>query len=185
MNCPSPSTVLKHNYHQFQPLLYQLATCQLASSDVATSLRKPFRRHGNVAVRMGEVVTVDPAARQVTLASGQQIGGEFLVLAAGSQPNFFHTPGADHTFPLYSLDDAQRLRSRILTLFEDADRDPSLLERGALNFVIVGAGATGTETAGALAEMIRDVMPHEYQDLAVRHDRVIVVDLDHSVLGPP
>ena len=174
----------QHNYHQFQPLLYQLATCQLASSDVATSLRKPFRKHGNVAVRMGEVVAVDPAARQVTLASGQQIGGDFLVLAAGSQPNFFHTPGAEHTFPLYSLDDAQRLRSRILTLFEDADRDPGLLDRGALNFVIVGAGATGTETAGALAEMIRDVMPHEYQDLAVRHARVIVVDLGHTVLGP-
>jgi NADH:ubiquinone reductase (H+-translocating) len=66
----------------------------------------------------------------------------------------------------------------------DADRDPSLLDRGALNFVIVGAGATGTETAGALAEMIRDVMPHEYQDLAVRHARVVLVDLVHTVLGP-
>jgi NADH:ubiquinone reductase (H+-translocating) len=174
----------KHNYHQFQPLLYQVATCQLAPSDVATSLRKPFRKQGNVAVRMGEVTAVDPVAKQVTLASGQHIQGDFLVLAAGSQPNFFRTPGAEHTFPMYSLDDAQRLRSRILTLFEDADRDPSLLDRGALNFVIVGAGATGTETAGALAEMIRDVMPHEYQDLAVRHARVILVDLVHTVLGP-
>jgi NADH dehydrogenase len=174
----------KHNYHQFQPLLYQVATCQLASSDVATSLRKPFREHANVAVRMDEVTAVDPVARRVTTASGADLQGDFLVLAAGSQPNFFRTPGAEHTFPLYSLDDAQRLRSRILTLFEDADRDPSLLDRGALNFVIVGAGATGTETAGALAEMIRDVMPHEYQDLAVRHARVIMVDLGHTVLGP-
>jgi NADH dehydrogenase len=174
----------KHNYHQFQPLFYQVATCQLAPSDVATSLRKPFRKHGNVAVRMGEVTAVDPVTRQVTLDSGQSIQGDFLVLAAGSQPNFFHTPGAEHTFPLYSLDDAERLRSRILALFEDADRDPSLVDRGALNFVIVGAGATGTETAGALAEMIRDVMPHEYQDLAVRHARVILVDLAHTVLAP-
>jgi NADH dehydrogenase len=174
----------KHNYHQFQPLFYQVATCQLASADVATNLRKPFRKHQNVAVKMGEVTAVDPAAKQVTLASGDTIQGDYLVLAAGSQPNFFHTPGAEHTFPLYSLDDAQRLRSRILAVFEDADRDPSLVDRGALNFVIVGAGATGTETAGALAEMIRDVMPHEYQDLAVRHARVILVDLGHTVLGP-
>jgi NADH:ubiquinone reductase (H+-translocating) len=174
----------KHNYHQFQPLFYQVATCQLASADVATSLRKPFHKHHNVAVKMGEVTAVDPTARQVTLDSGQTIQGDFLVLAAGSQPNFFHTPGAEHSFPLYSLDDAQRLRSRILALFEDADRDPSLLDRGALNFVIVGAGATGTETAGALAEMIRDVMPHEYQDLAVRHAKVILVDLGPTVLGP-
>ena len=171
-----------HNYHQFQPLFYQVATCQLAPSDVATSLRKPFRKHGNVAVKMGEVTAVDPVARQVTLDSGER-QGDFLVLAAGSQPNFFHTPGAEHTFPLYSLDDAERLRSRILALFEDADQDPSLVDRGALNFVIVG-GATGTETAGALAEMIRDVMPHEYQDLAVRHARVILVDLAHTVLAP-
>jgi NADH dehydrogenase len=173
----------KHNYHQFQPLFYQVATSQLASADVATSLRKPFRKHRNVGVKMGEVVAVDPAAKQVTFASGQTIQGDYLVLAAGSQPNFFHTPGAEHTFPLYSLNDAQRLRSRILALFEDADGDPSLVDRGALNFVIVGAGATGTETAGALAEMIRDVMPQEYQDLAVRHARVMVVDLGHTVLG--
>jgi NADH dehydrogenase len=174
----------KHNYHQFQPLLYQVATCQLASSDVATSLRRPFHKHRNVAVKMGEVTAVDPVAKQVRFASGQTIQGDFLVLAAGSQPNFFRTPGAELTYPLYSLDDAQRLRSRILALFEDADRDPSLLDRGALNFVIVGAGATGTETAGALAEMIRDVMPYEYQDLAVRHARVIMVDLGHTVLAP-
>ena len=73
--------------------------------------------------------------------------------------------GTEHTFPLYALENAQRLRSRILALFEDADRDPALVDRGALNFVIVGAGATGTETAGALSEMIREVMPHEYQGL--------------------
>jgi NADH dehydrogenase len=174
----------KHNYHQFQPLLYQVATCQLAPSDIAFSLRKLFRKHDNVDVKMDEVTAVDPAAKRVTLATGPVIEGDFLVLAAGSQPNFFHTPGAEHTFPLYSLDDAQRLRSRILILFEDADRDPSLVDRGALNFVIVGAGATGTETAGALAEMIRDIMPSEYRDLAVRQARVILVELGHTVLGP-
>ncbi len=174
----------KHNYHQFQPLLYQVATCQLAPSDIAANLRKPFRKDANVTVRMDEATAVDPEAKRVTLASGTSMQGDFLVLAAGSQPNFFHTPGAEHTFPLYSLEDAQRLRSRILALFEDADRDPALVDRGALNFVIVGAGATGTETAGALSEMIRDVMPHEYQDLAVRQARVVLVDIGHAVLGP-
>jgi NADH dehydrogenase len=174
----------QHDYHQFQPLLYQVATCQLGSSDIAANLRKVFRKNENVAVRMDEVTAADPSTRQVTLASGQTMQADFLVLAAGSQPNFFHTPGAEHAFPLYSVDDAQKLRSRILGLFEAADRDPELVDRGALTFVIVGAGATGTETAGALSEMIRDVMPHEYQDLAVRRARVVLVDLGHAVLGP-
>jgi len=174
----------KNNYHQFQPLLYQVATCQLAPTDIAANLRRQFRRHENVSVRMGEVTEADLAAREVTLASGEGVQGDFLVLAAGSQPNFFHTPGAERAFPLYSVDDAKRLRSRILSLFEAADREPDLVDRGALNFVIVGAGATGTETAGALAELIRDVMPHEYQDLAVRRARVVLVDVGHAVLGP-
>jgi NADH dehydrogenase len=174
----------KHNYHMFQPLLYQVATCQLSSADVAFSLRKLFRKHENVDVKMGSVASVDAEAKRVTLESGQTIDGDYLVLAAGSRPNFFGTPGAEHAFPLYSLDDAQRLRSRILALFEEADRDASLVDRGALNFVIVGAGATGTEVAGALAEMNKDVMPHEYQDLAVPQAKVTVVDLGHSVLAP-
>ncbi len=174
----------KHNYHQFQPLLYQVATCQLAASDIAIDTRKEFRKHPNVDVKMGEVVSVDPVAHSVTLDDGVTIAGEVLVLAAGSRANFFGTPGAEHAYPLYSLDDAERLRSRILAVFEDADRDPTLVARGALNFVVVGAGATGTEISGALAEMIRDVMPSEYHDLAVDHARVVVVDLGDAVLGP-
>ena len=174
----------QHNYHQFQPLLYQVATSQLATSDIAFDIRQGFRKHPNVDIKLAEVVSANPDAHSVTLDDGKTITGDYLVLAAGSQPNFFGTPGAEHTFPLYSLDDAQRLRSRILAVFEDADKDPSLLERGALNFVIVGAGATGTEVAGALSEMIRDVMPSEYQDLAVQRAKVILVDHGHAVLGP-
>ena len=175
----------RHNYHQFLPLLYQVATSQLAASDVAIGIRKEFRKHPNVDVKMAEVVSVDPTALAVRLNDGQEIAGSHLVLAAGSQPNFFHTPGVDqHAFPLYSLQDAERLRSRILTVFEDADRDPALVENGALNFVVVGAGATGTEVAGALAEMIRDVMPSEYHDLAIQRAKVTLVDAGHAVLGP-
>ncbi len=100
-------------------------------------------------------------------------------------PNFFGTPGADgNSFPLYSLNDAQRLRTRILSVFEAADRDPSLVDRGALNFVVVGGGATGVETAGALADMIHWTMTVEYRDLAVKAARVHLVDIGHQLLGP-
>ncbi len=149
----------RHNYHQFQPLLYQVATSQLASSDIAFSLRKLFRNDDDVSVKLGEVTEVDPATRTVTLADGDRFTGDALVLAAGSQPNFFRTPGAEeHALPLYSLDDATRLRSRILEVFEAADRDPSRIDDGALTFVVVGGGPTGVELAGALAVLIAETM---------------------------
>jgi NADH dehydrogenase len=179
-------TVLdRNNYHQFQPLLYQVATCQLASSDITFSLRRLFHEHANVDVKLVEVAAIDPATRTVTTSDGGSFSGDVVVLAAGSQPNFFRTPGADrHAFPLYSLDHAQRLRSRILGVFEDADRDPELVDRGALNFVVVGGGATGVEIAGALADMIHDTMSVEYRDLAVAGAQVHVVDLGHALLAP-
>jgi NADH dehydrogenase len=174
-----------NNYHQFQPLLYQVATSQLAPSDVAYSLRTLFRDDDNVDVKLARVTAVDPATRTVTARDGDSWTGDAIVLAAGSQPNFFRTPGAElHTLPLYTLDQATRLRSRILGLFEDADRDPALLERGALNFVVVGAGATGVEVAGALADLIHDTMSVEFGDLAVSHAQVHIVDLGHVLLGP-
>jgi NADH dehydrogenase len=174
----------QHNYHQFQPLLYQVATSQLAATDIATSLRKAFHGDDNVDVKLAEVTEVDASTRSVRTAEGQTYQGDILVLAAGAQANFFNTPGAaEHTFPLYALADAERLRTRILTIFEDADRDPALIERGALNFVIVGAGATGTELAGAMADMINETMPAEYHDLAVERASIQVVDLGHVVLN--
>jgi NADH dehydrogenase len=175
----------RNNYHQFQPLLYQVATSQLAPSDVAYSLRKLFQDDRNVSVELAEVASVDPAARAVTTADGERIAGDALVLAAGSQPNFFRTPGAEeHAFPLYSLDDAKRLRSRILGVFEQADRDPSLIARGALNFVVVGGGPTGVELAGALADLIHDTMTGQYHDLPVASAQVHIVDLGPALLGP-
>jgi NADH dehydrogenase len=175
----------RNNYHQFQPLLYQVATSQLAPSDVAYSLRKLFADDQNVTVKLDEVRSIDPATRSVTTTRGEPIAGDALVLAAGSQPNFFHTPGAEeHAFPLYSLDDAQRLRSRILGVFEEADRDPSLIERGALNFVVVGGGPTGVELAGALADLIHDTMTGQYHELPVTSAQVHIVDLGPTLLGP-
>jgi NADH dehydrogenase len=175
----------RNNYHQFQPLLYQVATSQLAASNIAFSLRKLFRNDGNVLVHMAEVAEVDPRTRTATTTDGRRHTGDVLVLAAGSRPNFFHTPGADaHAFPLYSLLDAERLRSRIIGVFEAADGDPSLIDRGALNFVVVGGGPTGVETAGALADLIDDTMRVEYHDLPVDAARIHLVDLGDVLLGP-
>jgi NADH dehydrogenase, FAD-containing subunit len=133
----------KHNYHQFLPLMYQVATYQLAPADVSADIRQLFRKDESISAKLGEVASIDPTTKTVTMEDGQTYAGDYLVLAAGSQANFFDTPGAEEVFPLYSLDDARRLRSRILAVFEDADRDPSRVDQGALNFVIVGAGATG------------------------------------------
>ena len=101
----------------------------------------PVPRAGERGRQARAVVALDPAKRSVTTADGREYAGDAVVLAAGSQPNFFRTPGADeHAFPLYSLDDATRLRSQILGVFETADRNPSLIDDGALNFVVVGGG---------------------------------------------
>jgi NADH:ubiquinone reductase (H+-translocating) len=175
----------RNNYHQFQPLLYQVATSQLASSDIAYSLRKLFRDKPNVDVKLAQVASLDPATHGVTTTDGERYAGDALVLAAGSQPNFFRTPGAEeHALPLYSLDDATRLRSRILEVFEAADRDPGRIDQGALTFVVVGGGPTGVELAGALADLIAETMAAEYHDLAVTGAQIHLVDLGHTLLGP-
>jgi NADH:ubiquinone reductase (H+-translocating) len=175
----------RNNYHQFQPLLYQVATAELGSSDVATSLRQALRDHANVDVKMSEVMVADPGSRTVTTRDGQSYQGDFLVLAAGSQANFFNTHGAEqYSFPLYSLLEAQRLRSRVLAVFEDADRNPSVVDKGALNFVIIGGGPTGTELTGALADMINFTMIREYPDLAVKQAQVYLVEHGPTLLAP-
>jgi len=173
----------RNNYHQFQPLLYQVATSLLAPSDIAHSLREVFADQENVDVKLAEVSAVDPATRTVTTADGATWTGDVVVLAAGSQPNFFGTPGAgENAFPLYSLDDATRLRSRILGLFEAVDRDPTLVQRGALNFVIVGGGPTGVEVAGALADMINVTVPAEYRNLDASTARIHLLDYGDTLL---
>jgi NADH dehydrogenase len=173
----------KNGYHQFQPLLYQVATAELTPQDIEFDLETLFGDDENVEVQQADVVSVDPEARTITLADGNAIEGDVVVLAAGSQPNFFNTPGAEEfAFPLYSLDDAERVRSRVLQLFQDASTKPELVEEGALNVVVVGAGATGVESAGALAELVHNVMPHVYEHLSVAGARVILVDLGHAVL---
>lgn len=174
----------KNNHQQFQPLLYQVATAALAPSNVAANLRIIFRHHSNVDVKMAEVVAVDLNTRTAVTAEGQKYQGDFLVLAAGSQANFFGTPGADkNTYPLYSLRDAEALRSRIIAVLESADRDPSLVDKGALNFVIVGAGPTGTEMAGAFGDAAQVLQKERrFRNLSAGQAQIILVDHGDAVL---
>jgi NADH:ubiquinone reductase (H+-translocating) len=174
-----------NNYHQFQPLLYQVATSQLASSDISNSLRDVFADQDNVDVQLAQITSVDAPSRTVKASDGGEWTGDVLVLAAGSQPNFFGTAGApENAFPLYSLNDATRLRSRILGLFEQVDRDPGLVARGALNFVIVGGGPTGVEVAGAIADMISITVPAEYRHLDAGQAKIQLLDFGDALLKP-
>ena len=173
----------RNNYHQFQPLLYQVATAELSATDVARSLRAIFRRDETVSVKQLSVTSCDPATLTVTTEDGQTFTGDYLVLAAGSRPNFFAVPGAaEHAFPLYSLRDAKALRTRLFEVFEEADTNPARIEQGALNIVIVGAGPTGVETAGAVADLVRDVLPKRFHDLPVGKTRIFLVDHGKVVL---
>jgi NADH:ubiquinone reductase (H+-translocating) len=174
----------RNNYQQFQPLMYQVAAGFLAPSNVAFSLRNMLVPHPSVDVKMDEVVSADLNACSVTTRHGVVHRGDYLVLAAGSQANFFGTPGADkHSFPLYSLHDAELLRSRILAVMEAADRDPSLIEKGALSFVLVGAGPTGTEMAGTLGDMMHHALKQEYSKLPVEKTAIHLVDKGNVVLS--
>jgi NADH:ubiquinone reductase (H+-translocating) len=175
----------RNNYHQFQPLLYQVATSLLSPSDIAHSLREVFADQDNVDVKLAEVSSIDTRAKTVRSSDGEEWAGDALVLTAGSQPNFFGTPGApEHSFPLYSLDNATNLRSRILGLFEQVDRDPKLIERGGLNFVIVGGGPTGVEVAGAIADMINETVPAEYRNLDFGKAHIYLLDYGDALLKP-
>jgi NADH dehydrogenase len=175
----------QNGYHQFQPLLYQVATAELAGRDMSFDHSEIFHGQDSVTLVQAEASGADVDQRSVTLADGTTISGDYLVLAAGAQPNFFNTPGArDFAFPLYSLTDARRVRERVLQLFADAANKPELVDAGALTFVVVGGGPTGVEISGALSELVQDVMPHRYPHLAVAGARIILVDVGQALLGP-
>jgi NADH dehydrogenase len=174
----------KNNYQQFQPLLYQVATALLAPDNAAFSLRSLLRGHANIDVKMAEVISGDLKTRTVKTADGNTYQSDFLILAAGAQANFFGTPGANkYGYALYSLRDAQLLRSRILMLIESVDRDPSLINQGALNFVVVGAGPTGTETSGSLEHLIQTARENVYDKLELTKAQVFLIDGGHTVLN--
>jgi len=175
----------QHNYHTFQPLLYQVATSLLNAEDVGAPVRSLFRHQDNVTFRMATVTGVDMPGHKIQLQDGTQISYDYLVLAGGTTVNYFNTPGAaEHAFPLYTLMNAVKLRNRILERFEATDRDPALIDDGALNFVIVGAGPTGVETAGALSDLFYNLLPRDYHQLATEKARIIMVEMGKEVLAP-
>jgi NADH dehydrogenase len=161
----------KHNYHTFQPLLYQVATDLLETPSVGHPLRDLFHDQDNAAVHEATVEAVDLEAHEVRFADMPALGYDHLVLACGAVVNFFGVQGAaEHAFPLYTLADAVRLKEHILERWEAADRDPALVDDGALNVVVVGGGPTGVESVGALAELYRSNFAEDYP--AIPQDRV-------------
>jgi NADH:ubiquinone reductase (H+-translocating) len=167
----------RHNYHTFQPLLYQLATGLLETTAVGHSLRDLVERQDNTTVHQATVTAVDLDAREVRFDELAPMTYDFLVLGLGAEVNFFGTEGAaEHAFPMYTLPHARRLKDHLLERWEAADHDPSLVEDGVLNVVIVGGGPTGVETAGAIAELYRAVFARDYPALPQEKARVILVE---------
>ena len=185
VNKPIDVTLVdRHNFHTFQPLLYQVATSGLSSSDVAYPVRGIFQDAANVRFRIGEVVGVDWDAKRLSLTDSTELAFDNLVLAAGATTNWFGVEGAaEHAFPLYELADAIRLRNHIIGQFERADADPSLLDEGALCFVVLGGGPTGLETAGALTELFDMVFAKDFRRLDVSAARVVLVEMGDTVLS--
>jgi len=167
----------KHDYHTFQPLLYQVATDLLETSAVGHPLRDLFHDQPNAAVHEATVTGVDLDARTVTFAEMPPLAYDYLVLALGAEVNYFGVSGAaEHAFPLYTLADAARLKDHILERWEAADRDPSLVEDGALSVVVVGGGPTGIESVGAMAELYRGDFTKDYPQLPQDEARLMLVE---------
>jgi NADH dehydrogenase len=167
----------RHDYHTFQPLLYQLATGLLETTAVGHSLRDLVERQKNTTVRQATVTGVDLDAREVSFDELAPITYDYLVYGLGAEVDFFGTEGAaEHAFPMYTLPHAVRLKEHLLERWEAADRDPSLIDDGALNVVVVGGGPTGVETAGAIAELYRGVFTKDYPAVTEEQARVTLVE---------
>jgi NADH:quinone reductase (non-electrogenic) len=167
----------KHDYHTFQPLLYQVATDLLETTTVGHPLRDLFHEQPNVTVHKATVTAVDLARREVQLAEMAPLAYDYLVLALGAEVTFFGTEGAtENAFPMYTLADAVRLKEHVLRKWEAADRDPSLVDSGAVNVVVVGGGPTGVESAGALAELYRNIFSKDYRTIPQEKARIVLVE---------
>ncbi|HVB51648.1 MAG TPA: NAD(P)/FAD-dependent oxidoreductase [Acidimicrobiales bacterium] len=172
----------RHNFHTFLPLLYQVATAGLEPADVAYPIRTIFGHARNIRVRHARVVGVDQVRNVVTLHTGAEISYDHLVVATGATASFFNIVGAkDYAMPLYTLSDARRLRNRLLRALEDADV-ASEYEPVSLNFVIVGGGPTGVETAGALSELIAIAIKRDGLALDPTKVRIRLVDVAPRLL---
>ncbi|HKJ54270.1 MAG TPA: NAD(P)/FAD-dependent oxidoreductase [Gammaproteobacteria bacterium] len=173
----------RQNYHLFQPLLYQVATAGLAPSDIAWPIRGILSRQKNVSVLLDEVQDVDPAAREVVTQT-RHIPYDYLVLATGARHAYFGHPDWEaHAPGLKSIDDAVIIRHRVLMAFEQAEMTSDEEQRRRLlNFVVVGAGPTGVELAGTLAELARFTLAADFRHIDSRSARVILIEAGPRVL---
>ena len=175
----------RHNYHLFQPLLYQVATAALNPSDIAAPIRSILRHQKNISVILGEAIDVDVDAKRVQLADGA-LDYDFLVIATGATHSYFAHPEWERDAPgLKTIEDALEIRRRVLTAYEEAERetDPAKQQEW-LTFVIIGGGPTGVELAGALSEIARQTMIRDFRRIQPESARVILVEGVDRVLPP-
>src|SRR5579875_2368528 len=175
----------RRNFHLFQPLLYQVATGSLSPGEIAAPIRGVLSKQKNTCVLLGEAADIDPTQRQVVLKDGAQISYDYLIVSTGSQSTYFgHDEWREWAPPLKSIEDATTIRHKILLAFEAAERTSDPEERRAwLTFVIVGAGATGVELAGALGEIALHTLKHDFRSIRPADAHIIVVDAGSKVLA--
>ena len=180
------TVVDRHNYHLFQPLLYQVAMAALNPSDIAAPIRGILRKQKNVRVILGEATSVDVNAKRVDLADGSSLAYDLLVIATGATHSYFGHPEWERFAPgLKTIDDALEIRRRVLLAFEAAEResDPER-QKTWLTFVVIGAGPTGVELAGALSEIARQTMVRDFRNIQPENARVILLEGKERVLPP-
>ncbi len=167
----------RRNFHLFQPLLYQLATGSLSAGDIASPLRSVLAKRKNVRVTLGEARDFDLERRKVITREGE-LGYDTLIVAAGSETNYFgHEDWRDRAVGLKSVEEALEIRRRIFNAFEQAEKTNDAQERLTwLTFVVVGAGPTGVELAGALAEIANDTLKHQFSSIDPAQSRIFLVD---------
>jgi NADH dehydrogenase len=175
----------RRNFHLFQPLMYQVATGSLSPGQIAAPLRSVLRRQKNAQVLLGETVDVDPDARRVILSDGATYEYDSLIVATGSQTSYYGNDNWRGAAPsLKSIEEATAIRHKILYAFERAERSTSPEEaRAWLTFVIVGAGATGLELAGALGEIARETLKHDFRHINPGSARILLVEGGPRVLA--
>jgi NADH dehydrogenase len=175
----------RRNFHLFQPLLYQVATGSLSPGQIAAPLRSVLRRQKNAWVLLGEAVDVDPEAKRVILRDGDTYAYDSLIVATGSQTSYYGNDSWREWAPsLKSVEEATAIRHKILYAFERAERAATPEEaRAWLTFVIVGAGATGLELSGALAEIARETLRHDFRKIRPQEARILLLEGAPRVLG--
>jgi NADH dehydrogenase FAD-containing subunit len=174
----------QRNHHLFQPLLYQVGTASLATSEIAWPIRHLMRKRKEVTTLLGVVTGVDTQNRAVLLEDGGRVNYDTLVLATGARHAYFgHDEWEPYAPGLKTLEDATSIRRRVLLSFEHAERETDPQRRAALlTFVIVGGGPTGVELAGAIAELAHQNLPQEYRHIDTRRARVVLIEAGPRIL---